>query len=110
MTTEGCDQKGLTLPVAEYPHSEGCSITGGSVYRGKALPALDGVYFYADYCTGLLRSFRWDQGAIRDHWDWRPALDREGVLQQISSFGTDGDGELYIVELTGAIYELVPKS
>lgn len=110
MTKDTCDRGGLTLPVAEYPHSEGCSITGGPVYRGKALPALDGVYFYADYCTGLLRSFRWQDGAIRDHWDWKAALDKEGVLQQVSSFGTDGDGELYIVELTGAIYELVPKS
>jgi glucose/arabinose dehydrogenase len=109
MTKDTCDRAGLTLPVAEYPHSEGCSVTGGSVYRGTALPALDGVYFYADYCTGLLRSFRWANGAITDHWDWKAALDHEGVLQQISSFGTDGDGELYIVELTGAIYELVPK-
>jgi glucose/arabinose dehydrogenase len=108
MTKDTCNRNGLTLPVAEYPHSEGCSITGGPVYRGKALPALDGVYFYADYCTGLLRSFRWQNGAISDHWDWKPALDKEGVLQQISSFGTDGDGEVYIVELTGAIYELVP--
>jgi glucose/arabinose dehydrogenase len=110
MTKDTCDRGGLTLPVAEYPHSEGCSITGGPVYRGKALPALDGVYFYADYCTGLLRSFRWDKGALRDHWDWKPTLDPKNVLQQISSFGTDGDGELYIVELTGAIYELVPKT
>jgi glucose/arabinose dehydrogenase len=108
-TRADCDRKGLTLPVAEYPHDEGCSITGGFVYRGKALPALAGTYFYADYCTGLLRSFRWAKDGIRDHWDWKPALDREGILQQISSFGTDGDGELYIVELTGAIYELVPR-
>ena len=110
MTKDTCDENGLTLPVAEYPHGEGCSITGGSVYRGKALPALDGVYFYADYCTGLLRSFRWSKDGLRDAWDWKAALDREGVLQQISSFGTDGDGELYIVELTGSIYELVPRS
>ena len=104
-----CDRKGLTLPVAEYPHDEGCSVTGGRVYRGKALPQLAGTYFYADYCTGLLRSFRWSPDGIRDHWDWKPALDRDAVLQQVSSFGTDADGELYIVELTGAIYQLVPR-
>lgn len=109
-TKDACDRTGLTLPVAEYPHDEGCSITGGFVYRGKALPQLAGVYFYADYCTGLLRSFRWDHGAIRDHWDWKAAIDTQGVLSQISSFGVDADGELYIVELTGAIYELVPRS
>jgi len=104
-----CDRTGLTLPVTEYPHDQGCSITGGVVYRGKALPQLAGAYFYADYCTGLLRSFRWSPAGIRDHWDWKPAIDREGVLQQVSSFGVDADGELYIVELTGAIYQLVPR-
>ncbi len=104
-----CAREGLTLPVTEYPHDEGCSITGGRVYRGRALPQLAGTYFYADYCTGLLRSFRWSPDGIRDHWDWKAALDREGVLQQVSSFGTDADGELYIVELTGAIYELVAR-
>ncbi|MEO8703361.1 MAG: PQQ-dependent sugar dehydrogenase [Kofleriaceae bacterium] len=112
-----CDHTGFTPPVAEYPHDQGCSITGGSVYRGKALPVLDGRYFYADYCTGLLRSFTWtaDQsspnapGSIRDHWDWKAAIDRSGQLTQISSFGVDGDGELYIIKLTGVIYQLVPK-
>ena len=109
-TQSSCDRTGLTLPVAEYSHDEGCSVTGGIVYRGKALATLlDGRYFYADYCTGLLRSFRYAQGAIRDHWDWKPTLDRKAVLQQISSFGSDADGELYIVELTGAIYELAPR-
>jgi hypothetical protein len=108
-TQADCDRTGLTLPVTEYPHDEGCSITGGIVYRGKALPQLAGAYFYADYCTGLLRSFRWRPDGIRDHWDWKPALDRDGVLQQVSSFGTDADGELYIVELTGTIYELVAR-
>jgi hypothetical protein len=112
-----CKRTGFTPPVAEYPHDEGCSITGGFVYRGKALPMLDGRYFYADYCTGLLRSFVWTHdpssptapGWIHDHWDWKNSIDRRGILSQISSFGVDHDGELYIVELTGAIYKLVPK-
>ena len=112
-----CDRTGFTPPVAEYPHEEGCSITGGATYRGKALPALDGRYFYADYCTGLLRSFVWTHdpssptapGWIREHWDWKPAIDRKGILSQVSSFGVDHDGELYIVELTGTIYQLVPR-
>jgi glucose/arabinose dehydrogenase len=108
-TKDSCDRSGLTLPVAEYPHDEGCSVTGGFVYRGKAMPELAGTYFYADYCTGLLRSFKWSPAGIRDHWTWKAAIDHAGVLQQISSFGVDGDGELYIVELTGTIYQLVPK-
>jgi glucose/arabinose dehydrogenase len=113
-----CDKSAFTPPVAEYPHDDGCSITGGFVYRGKALPMLDGRYFYADYCTGLLRSFLWTYdgssptaaGWIREHWGWKGAIDRKGVLSQISSFGVDHDGELYIVLLTGAIYKLAPRS
>jgi glucose/arabinose dehydrogenase len=106
-----CDRTGFTPPVADYPHGEGCSVTGGFVYRGKALPMLTGRYFYADYCTGILRSFVWTApSAIREHWDWKAAIDKKFQLQQIASFGVDHDGELYIVELTGAIYELVPKA
>jgi len=107
-TKKECNRTGLALPAVEYSHEQGCSITGGMVYRGKALPVLDGRYFYADYCTGLLRSFTWTRGAVREHWDWKAAIDQQGVLTQISSFGTDTDGELYVVELTGSIYQLVP--
>lgn len=104
-----CSKEGFTLPIADYPHDEGCSVTGGFVYRGKALPALEGRYFYADYCTGLLRSLVWTNGATREHWDWKEAIDRDGILAQVSSFGVDADGELYIVELTGSIYKLAPR-
>jgi glucose/arabinose dehydrogenase len=113
-----CDRTGFTPPVAEYPHDEGCSVTGGVTYRGKALPMLEGRYFYADYCTGLLRSFVWTRpppglptapGWIREHWDWKAAIDRRAVLLQISSFGVDHDGEIYIVKLTGEILKLVPR-
>ena len=107
---KSCDKTGFTLPAVEYSHREGCSVTGGVVYRGKALPALDGRYFYADYCTGLLRSFVWTQGVVREHWDWKRAIDRERVLTEVSSFGADHDGELYIATLTGGIYKLVPSS
>jgi glucose/arabinose dehydrogenase len=113
---KNCDRSGFTEPVADYPHSQGCSITGGVVYRGKALPELDGVYFYADYCTNIVRSFRWYKdasspsgGAIRDHWEWRAALDPDEQLQSISSFGVDADGEVYIVSLAGVVFQLVPK-
>jgi glucose/arabinose dehydrogenase len=113
-----CDKSAFTPAVAEYPHDDGCSITGGFVYRGKALPELDGRYFYADYCTGLLRSFTWTYdgsspkapGWIREHWNWKSALDRKGVLSQVSSFGVDHDGELYVVLLTGSIYKLARRS
>jgi glucose/arabinose dehydrogenase len=112
-----CDRAGFTPPVADYSHDEGCSVTGGVTYHGKALPALEGRYFYADYCTGLLRSFVWTHdpssptapGWIREHWDWKAAIDRRAQLTQISSFGVDHDGELYIVKLTGEILRLAPR-
>lgn len=113
-----CNKSAFTPPAAEYSHDDGCSITGGVVYRGKALASLVGRYFYADYCTGLLRSFTWTRdsssptaaGFVRDHWNWKPALDKRGVLSQISSFGVDHDGEVYVLKLTGTIYKLVPKT
>ena len=106
-----CDRTGFTPPVADYSHDEGCSITGGVTYRGAALPALAGRYFYADFCTGLLRSFRWTSpGVVREHWDWKAALDPTGVVTQVSSFGVDHAGEVYLVTLTGTIFKLVPAT
>jgi glucose/arabinose dehydrogenase len=55
---EQCDQAGLTLPVVEDDHSDGCAVISGYVYRGAAIPSLQGSYFYADYCRGWVRSFR----------------------------------------------------
>jgi hypothetical protein len=115
---KSCDKSKFTGAVVEYPHDEGCSITGGFVYRGKALPMLDGRYFYADFCTGILSSFVWTHdpssptapGWAREHWDWKSTLDKGGNLSQVSSFGVDHDGELYIVLLTGDIYRLAPKA
>jgi glucose/arabinose dehydrogenase len=104
-----CDTAGLTLPVVEYGHDAGCSITGGVVYRGKALPALAGTYFYSDYCTAFLRSFRWTKsGGATDHWDWSGALNPKQKLAQVASFGEDEDGEVYVIGLTGTIWKLVP--
>lgn len=108
---EHCDKTGFTPPVVDYPHSQGCSITGGVTYRGSALPVLAGRYFYADFCTGIIRSFAWHDGAVHEHWDWREALVKSSGLEpgQISSFGVDDKGEVYLVSLLGTIFELVPK-
>ena len=104
----GCSGAGLTLPVIEYSHALGCSITGGYVYRGCRLPGYHGTYFYGDYCTSLIRSFRLQDGAATDERDWTSAL--SGGVDAISSFGVDGDGELYIVDHTGEVYRIVPAS
>ena len=63
--SDSCDQDGLFTPVVAYSHDEGCSVTGGYVYRGSAIPELDGHYFYADWCGGWIRSFRYDDGRRR---------------------------------------------
>ncbi len=104
-----CDTTGLTPPAMEYPRKEGCSITGGYVYRGRALPELQGHYFYADYCTAIVRSFRWQDGRATESWDWKAALDPEHRLARVASFGQDQHGELYLVTHEGPIYKLVRR-
>jgi glucose/arabinose dehydrogenase len=104
-----CNTKGFTRPVLEYPHSEGCSITGGYVYRGKAIPELAGSYFYSDFCTAILRSFRLKGGKATDSWDWKTALDPDGKMAQITAFGEDQDGEIYITAQDGNIFKLIPS-
>jgi len=94
----GCSGAGLTPPAHSYSHADGCSVNGGYVYRGTRIPALRGHYFYADYCDGWVRSFRWSGGAATDHRDW-PALAPGGA---ISSFGEDAAGELYVVRYGAA--------
>jgi glucose/arabinose dehydrogenase len=101
--------KEMTAPILEYSHKTGCSITGGGVYRGRALPELDGAYFYSDYCTAILRSLRWRDGRVSDSWDWKRALDPDFRLAQVSAFGEDHDGELYLLSLEGPIYKLVRR-
>jgi glucose/arabinose dehydrogenase len=104
----GCNMTGLTLPVAEYTHADGCSITGGVVYRGCRLPGYQGTYFYGDYCSGIIRSFRLENGRAVDSRDWTSSLGRG--IGSLSSFGVDADGEAYMVDHDGAVYRIVPGS
>ena len=99
-----CTKTGLTLPVLEYSHSDGCSVTGGYVYRGTALAAFAGHYFYADYCEGWVRSFRLAGPTVTDQKDWTSL--RPG--SQITSFGEDARGELYVLTSSGHVYRLDP--
>ena len=98
----GCDQAGLTLPIIDYDHGQGCSITGGFVYRGAAIPEVRGHYFYSDYCSGFLRSFRLSGGVAVDQRDWGLAS-----IGNVTSFGVDGAGELYVLSSNGRAYRLV---
>ena len=89
------------LPVLTYSHGDGCSITGGYVYRGTAQPSLVGHYFYSDYCRGWLRSFRHAGSAATDQRT-RVASKIGGV----TSFGEDGAGELYLLTDAGVVYRI----
>jgi glucose/arabinose dehydrogenase len=100
----GSNPDGAVLPVFEYDRSEGgCSVTGGVVYRGSAIPALVGAYLFTDYCDGRLRAIRAAGGQTVDE---RTFDDVSG--DSLVSFGTDAAGEVYVVSLNGAIYRLDP--
>lgn len=93
-------------PVVEHKHADGaCSITGGEVYRGSAIPELDGHYFYADWCLGWIRSFRYDGSAAVDRKDWSSRL----KAKMVSAFGHDSNGELLVVDYqSGTLSRVVP--
>jgi glucose/arabinose dehydrogenase len=105
---EGCDRSGLTLPVVVYDHGDGCSVTGGYVYRGSAISSLRGIYFYSDYCGGFIRSFRFDGSRASDERRW-PELEPPGGDRQVTSFGEDAAGELYLTTDGGSVYKIVPR-
>jgi glucose/arabinose dehydrogenase len=96
------DRSRLVRPVAVYPHTEGCSITGGYVYRGSELPALRGRYVYGDFCSGRIWSLPTGGGSPQ-----RLALPR---LEGLSSFGLDARDELYATTLGGRIVRFAPTA
>jgi glucose/arabinose dehydrogenase len=95
MTTRGP----LVQPVFAYSHDEGCSVTGGYVYRGRGVPAARGRYFFGDYCSGRIWSGTLSDGRLR--------VRREPFqVASLSSWGEDVRGELYAVSLEGRVYKL----
>jgi glucose/arabinose dehydrogenase len=116
--SDGCSMDPGVSPALEIHHNDedrGCSVTGGFVYRGSAIPELWGHYFYADWCNGWIRSFRYDNGQITDQRDW--STDMQASFDQIpevnyiliSSFGLDANGELLVVDSDGTIFRMVPR-
>ncbi len=120
---DGCDTTGI-LPIYEYPNDanymktfigmdepnvDGCSVTGGYVYRGSNLPQFYGTYFFADYCSGNIWTFREEDGIAEQFQNRTDEISLGGgyVINFISSFGEDNNGELYIVDYNGAIYKII---
>ena len=99
-----CADDQLQPPVAEYGHSLGCSITGGYVYRGQRISVLEGVYLYADFCSGRIWGLRHDGAAVTAQGELVKAP------FEISSFGEDAEGEVYVVGFDGGIYTFAAAS
>ncbi|MEO6394755.1 MAG: PQQ-dependent sugar dehydrogenase [Devosia sp.] len=99
-----CAQDGFIMPIHVYGHDVGCSITGGVVYRGAALPALQGRYFFADYCSGAIEALRYESGAATALLNTGSDL---GSVGPVNSFGTDSAGELYVLTDDGKALKMV---
>jgi glucose/arabinose dehydrogenase len=100
----GSNPEGGVLPVFEYDHADGCSITGGVVYRGSAIPGLAGAYLFTDFCEGTLRAIRVEGGSL---------VDRRVFGAEVGapvSFGEDAAGEAYVLSLDGPIYRIDPAA
>lgn len=102
---EGCETAGLVMPIWEYDHSAGCSITGGHVYRGSRYPMLQGIYLVGDYCSGTI----WGLAPGEDG-SWQSAV-LEQTNARLTSFGEDEAGELYLVDRSsGTLYHLAAQA
>jgi glucose/arabinose dehydrogenase len=101
----GCDETGITKPALEYDHGTGKSLTGGAVYRGKAIPALRGAYLYADFQSNAVWSTFYDraQGTVSTPVSLKQDLNN---VTSIVSITNGADGELYLVSLMGGVYKL----
>ena len=99
--SRSCDTRGLELPVTVYGRDDGCSVTGGYVYRGTRLPSLYGAYVYGDYCSGKIWALRHDGSRVTE------SILLADTKLRISSFAEDAEGELYVLDLKREIYRFV---
>ena len=108
-----CNSPELTGPLHQYTHDgRNCSISGGYVYRGSEIPELDGTYFFGDFCSANIWSFKWDGKKMTEFKKRKKELepDQKGKsINFITSFGQDAGGELYIVDRDGDVYKIVAR-
>ena len=96
-----CQNQTFTMPVLEYSHAGGaCSISGGYRYHGAKYPSLHDIYFYGDYCSGTIFGARQRSDGT---WTSQTLL---STTMSISSFGEDANGELFVVDLKGGVYQI----
>ncbi len=115
--TSGCQPSStMVFPVHEFSHGGSpyrCSITGGNVYRGNQIPDLQGTYFFADYCSNQIWSFRWDGSDGHTQYEDRTSelSPNAGAIGSISGFGEDGAGEIYVCDLNGGeVFKIIPDA
>lgn len=102
----GCPSAGLTAPLYTYSHAEGCSVIGGVVYRGSAIPGRKGTYLFGDFCRNTFRSLnRTTGGGVSAVTIWSPAIPADNV----AGFGEDARGEVYIAMASGRVYKVVAE-
>ncbi len=105
--SEDCDTSGLTLPVLEYSHDEGQSITGGYVYRGEGVPALQGHYIYGDFTSQTIWSAAAEGEDAETTYSSTPLMD---AGFNVVAFGEDEAGELYVADYGGTLYRFAPAA
>ncbi len=111
--TTGCLPQSAYIPdITEYDHSVGCAIAGGYVYRGCAIPSLHGTYFYGDFCLSTITSLQYVNGVVTNLTDRTAELHPPGTqaIHFITSFGEDAFGEIYIVDQTGQVFKIIPRT
>ncbi len=101
-TIPGCNTPALVNPIYTYATGTNCTVVGGYVYRGCSIPDLRGTYFFADYCSGRIWSFRYSGSVMSEFRDRTVELVPDiGTIGRISSFGEDARGEVYVVDYNG---------
>ena len=99
---QDCDPADYTSPAIIYTHDVGLSVTGGYVYRGAEIPELTGAYFYSDWVSSWIRSFKFIDGSVTEEIDWSNDL---GTVGQPNTYGLDGHGEMYLLTHGGQVYK-----
>jgi glucose/arabinose dehydrogenase len=108
---QDCNPDDYTSPALTYVHTAeegdvdavvGLSVTGGFVYRGEEIPELHGTYFYSDWVSRWIRSFKYVNGQVTEETDWSGQF---GDVGSVTTFGLDGHGEMYLATYEGAIYK-----
>jgi hypothetical protein len=103
-----CNHPSLRLPLDSYPHSQGCAVIGGQVYRGSAIPALDGTYLYADFCSARVFALKAFEGQLVSKVELTAQLQASAGFSAPTAIGRDGFGELVLATVGGCLYRIVP--